>query len=67
LRILHLAATTMESKVAEALERLLDDAQLPRFEQVREAVTLERIEHPAIELKPVDLKAYDDLLEEAAA
>ncbi|MDP6374548.1 MAG: IS21 family transposase, partial [Pseudomonadales bacterium] len=47
LRILHLAATTMESKVAEALERLLDDAQLPRFEQVREAVTLERIEHPA--------------------
>ena len=64
---LHLAATTMESKVADALEMLLDDAQLPRFEQVREAVTSERIEHPAIKLKPVDLKAYDGLLKEVAA
>jgi hypothetical protein len=62
-RILHLAATTMESSVAAVLEALLSERLAPTFEAVRE-----RIAPPAPALCPElrvlapDLSAYDRLI-----
>jgi len=67
LRILHLAAATMESDVAAALELLLAETALPRFSDVRAlVVTPEEPEVPAMAPLTVDLGAYDALLQDAA-
>jgi hypothetical protein len=67
LRILHLAATTMESQVDAVLADLLEAGTLPRFDAVKAAVAPTPIEHPQIEPREPDLGQYDRLLEEAAA
>ena len=40
IRILHLAATTVEADVEAALSRLLDAGDTPTFDAVRETITL---------------------------
>ncbi len=63
LRILHLAARTMEVEVEAVLVALLDAGEVPRFTRVETAVVPQR---PAIPEQPapkVDLKSYDGLLE----
>ena len=61
-RILHLAASTMESDVGQALERLLAAGTVPTAEQVRARVAPERPEVPEVAAGAVDLAEYDDLL-----
>jgi len=63
LRLLHLAAETMESEVAIALELLLADGTLPGIDAVRTLVEGSR-EPQVPQMKPltVDLTAYDRLL-----
>jgi len=62
LRILHLAASTMESDVEAALERLLEGGESPSADAVKRVVAPERIEVPALEVPAVDLTSYDSLL-----
>jgi hypothetical protein len=64
LRILHLAAATMESQVAEALEALLAEGVVPLYEKLRSRVAPHKPEIPEIQEPEVDLRAYDGLLEE---
>ena len=63
LRILHLAASTMEAEVEAALELLLGQKQVPRIERVKELVSPSAPssppEMPAYE---IDLGQYDALL-----
>jgi hypothetical protein len=62
LRILHLAAATMESEVEAALELLLLDGRQPSYEAVRELVAPARPEVPAVTIEEVELGEYDGLL-----
>jgi len=64
LRILHLAATTMESQVDEALHTLLDAGESPTVEAVKAKVAPATIEHPEIKPKEPDLSQYDELFTE---
>lgn len=64
-RILHLAASTMETEVEQALARLLEAGTVPMAEQVRARVSPVRPEVPALAVGEVDLAAYDALLEPA--
>jgi hypothetical protein len=62
LRILHLAAATQQHEVEAALELLLGDGRLPRFEAVQSLV-IERVpEVPEMAPLVVDLSQYDGLL-----
>ena len=63
LRILHLAAATMESEVEAALELLLEAGCVPSIEQVKALVAPERPEVPAMPALEVDLESYNALLE----
>jgi hypothetical protein len=64
LRILHLAATTMESDVERALEVMLETSALPLAEHVTAMVAPpEPQQVPALAPLVVDLGAYDTLLE----
>ena len=65
-RILHLAASTMETDVEQALERLLEAGRVPTAEAVRELVAPERPSVPALAAAAVDLAEYDDLLASVA-
>jgi hypothetical protein len=62
LRILHLAASTMESEVETALELLLGASECPVADAVKRVVAPEKIEVPALEVPTVDLTSYDSLL-----
>lgn len=66
LRILHLAASTMQSDVEAALCLLLDGKVMPRIEAVKELCLLPEQraakEVPAIAPFAVDLEHYDSLL-----
>jgi hypothetical protein len=66
LRVLHLAAATMESDVAAALELLLAEQTLPCFSDVRSLVVTAEPEVPAMAPLTVDLGAYDALLPRSA-
>lgn len=66
LRVLHLAAATMESDVVAALELLLAEGTLPRFSDVRSLVVRAEPEVPAMAPLTVDLGAYDMLLPRTA-
>ena len=66
LRVLHLAAATMESDVAAALELLLAEEALPCFSDVRSLVVRAEPEVPAMAPLTVDLGAYDALLPRSA-
>ena len=63
LRILHLAATTMESDVEKALAVMLDGSVLPLAELVTARVAPPEMQVPALVPLVVDLEAYDALLE----
>jgi hypothetical protein len=58
LRILHLAASTLESEVQAALELLLEDGGIPTIEGVRELVGILPLETPALPVPKVDLGSY---------
>ena len=62
LRILHLAAATMESDVERALEDLLATGAVPDVESVRTIVSPSQIEVPQLAEQDVDLASYDALL-----
>jgi hypothetical protein len=65
LRILHLAASTLEADVEAALQLLLGEGQTITSETVKALVTrAARPEVPVIEAPAVDLGAYDALLAE---
>lgn len=65
LRILHLAASTLESDVEMALELLESAGQLPDSEQVKALVKPEKASVPEVAAPVVDLESYDGLLTES--
>ena len=64
IRILHLAATTVEADVEAALSRLLKAGQTPTFDAVRAQVSPRDSDCPEVDLDKPDLDQYDDLLEQ---
>lgn len=62
LRILHLAASTMESEVETALEILLSQGILPISGKVKELVNPDQPKVPEVPELIVNLRTYDDLL-----
>jgi hypothetical protein len=62
LRLLHLAATTMESEVEVALEALLGQGIVPVCERVQQTVAPPEIDVPILLKQVVDLAAYDRLV-----
>jgi len=63
LRVLHLAARTLESEVETALELLLTDKTLPLADHVRALVEPAAPEVPDLVVPTVDLQIYDGLFE----
>lgn len=66
-RILHLAASTMEGDVERALADLLSKGTMPDYAAVGAVANPARPTVPAVSIPPVDLKAYDALLAGGAA
>jgi transposase len=64
LRILQLAARTMESEVEEALLLLMDGGEIPRSDQVKELVAPEKPRVPEMVAPVVEFHSYDELLTE---
>ena len=62
LRVLRLAARTMETDVAEALRVALDGGVLPLFELIEAKVAPRDPSPPPLEIPDVDLSGYDELL-----
>jgi hypothetical protein len=62
LRILHLAASTMEKPVEDALVALLEAGEPVSFDVVRDRVAPTRPVVPVIDIPPPDLGVYDRLL-----
>jgi hypothetical protein len=67
LRVLHLAAATLQHEVETAVQLLLDEDRLPRLDAVRQLVAHRTPEVPAMAPLAVDLGAYDELLASEAA
>jgi hypothetical protein len=63
LRILQLAATTMESTVEAAIETLLGEGKVPDFAAVERRAVPQAMSCPELEVKEPDLALYDELLE----
>jgi len=63
LRILHLAASTMEVEVETALQLLLDQKTPPRIDQVKALVSPSLPSVPQMQAYEVDLAHYDALLD----
>ena len=61
-RVLHLAASTMESQVDAALAELLERGEAFDYAAVQAAVTNERPTIPEIRIAPPDLTIYDRLV-----
>ena len=64
-RVLHLAASTMESQVEAALDELLGREEPFDYAAVRAVVTPERPSVPEIRIGTPDLGVYDQLIAEA--
>ena len=62
IRILHLAATTVEAQVEKALDELLQAGTLPSFDAVRIRVAPLQQQPPEVEIDEPDLSGYDALL-----
>lgn len=62
LRILHLAASTMESEVACGLELLLEEGDTPSMEKLKVLLPEFRPDPVEVKLAPLDLGNYDRLL-----
>lgn len=67
LRVLHLAASTMESEVEEALKLLLDDGGAITSESVKDLVVPTRQSVPQVEIGKVQLETYNALLGQEAS
>lgn len=65
LRILHLAASTVESDVDAALELLLESGAVPGIDAVKALVAEGTVNVPEMEAFQVELQVYDDLLQTA--
>ncbi len=65
LRLLRLAATTMECQVEDALARTLEAGLRPDYERIEAAVAPRQPSCPEMEQKLPDLNAYDALLTDA--
>lgn len=65
LRILNLAATTLEADVEAAISLLLEQDQVPTVETLRELVQAAGTPAPSVEVEPYEpeLTSYDGLLE----
>jgi hypothetical protein len=62
-RILHLAATTLECRVEQALARLLAQGEIPEYDAVKSLATVpDVIVCPALSIPELDLGSYDQLL-----
>ena len=61
-RVLHLAASTMESEVEAALQLVLGEGAVPHYERVKSLVEPRAPEVPALVAPEVDLHSYDALL-----
>ena len=61
-RILHLAASTMQADVEVALETLLARGVLPDFASVKALAAPETPAIPVVDIPPPDLSVYDRLL-----
>ncbi len=66
LRVLHLAASTMECEVEAALSLLLEQGVVPLADRVKSLVVSEQPEIPSFEPLTPDLEMYDSLLGELA-
>lgn len=64
LRILHLAASTMEADVETSLGLLLEEKQTPTYDQVKSLVSPSVPQVPEIPPLTVDLSTYDQLLKQ---
>ena len=64
-RVLHLAASTMESQVETALSELLERNQPFDYVMLKEMVEPVRPDIPEILIAAPDLKIYDQLIAEA--
>lgn len=62
LRILKLAAETMECQVAEVLDQALAQGEVPTSELVREAVAPRPAERPEVQVREPDPSVYDAFL-----
>lgn len=62
-RILHLAASTMEALVEEALRKLLDESQVPDYAAVKAIAQPEKPAVPDVQIPVPDLAVYDWLLQ----
>lgn len=65
LRLLHLAARTMETQVEAVLEALLNDGVLPAYDTVQARIAPPAPLAPQLEIAEPDLSAYDALLPRA--
>ena len=63
LRILHLAASTMEFEVEAAIELLIAEGVVPEIDHVKALVSPEMPEHPNVTIPEVNLSSYDGLFE----
>ena len=61
-RILHLAASTMQARVEEVLEQLLGRGERPDFVAVKALAAPEKPAVPLVHIPPPDLAVYDRLL-----
>lgn len=66
IRVLHLAATTMECKVDQALRTLLDAGQPFGYHDVEQIAAPKDVDVPVVHIGTPSLAPYDDLLSEAA-
>ncbi len=65
LRVLRLAARTMEADVAVALRGVLDTGEIPLFEHIEARVAPRDPSPPVLKIPTVELAGYDQLLEVA--
>lgn len=63
LRILKLAASTMESEVEAALMILLEHNKIPTIDQIKDLMGQSPTKAPQLKIEPVNLADYDALLE----
>lgn len=62
LRLLHLAASTIESDVEAATAMLLEEGKLRLADQVKSVIAPRKVELPELPAPAVDLSSYDYLL-----
>lgn len=62
IRVLHLAASTSEADVTEAIDMLLEAGRKPKLEAVRDLIAPVDLAPPNIDVGQPDLDRYDQLL-----